>query len=240
MNRFLWLALLLSCTVGASVRAQHGFRIEHLTGEFYVYTTYKDISGAPYPSNSMYVLTDSGIVMIDTPWDITETDRLVDSISKRHSKPVIACIVTHFHDDRTAGLRILSDRGIQTYSSYQTWLWCDKRKEPMADHYFVKDTIFRFGNHTIHTYYPGPGHAPDNIVIWFPGEKILYGGCLVKSVEVQGLGNLEDASLQEWPRSIKKVAKKYPHPQWVIPGHYGWSDGSALTHTLRLLRAQSR
>ena len=37
------------------------------------------------------------------------------------------------------------------------------------------------GQHAFQTYYGGQGHTPDNIVIWFDKEKILYGGCLVKS-----------------------------------------------------------
>ncbi len=52
----------------------------------------------------MYLVTDSGAVLIDTPWDASQTKPLLDSIVKRHNKKVVVCITTHFHDDRTSGL----------------------------------------------------------------------------------------------------------------------------------------
>ncbi|HWY98299.1 MAG TPA: subclass B1 metallo-beta-lactamase, partial [Bacteroidia bacterium] len=52
-------------------------KISHLTGDFYVYTTYKTLNGSPFPSNSMYLVTDSGVVMIDTPWDTTQFQPLM-------------------------------------------------------------------------------------------------------------------------------------------------------------------
>jgi len=79
-------------------------RIEHLTDNFYVYTTYKDLNGFMFPSNSMYLVTDNGVVLFDTPWDTTQFQPLLDSISVRHNKKVVLAVSTHYHDDRTAGL----------------------------------------------------------------------------------------------------------------------------------------
>lgn len=46
------------------------------------------------------------------------------------------------------------------------------------------DTVFRIGNYTFETFYPGEGHTADNIMIWFSAEKILYGAYLIKGVQV--------------------------------------------------------
>ncbi len=78
--------------------------ISKLTGDFYVYTTFQTINGTLFPSNSMYIITDGGAVMIDTPWDKTQFQPLLDSIKSKHNKEVMLCISTHFHDDRIAGL----------------------------------------------------------------------------------------------------------------------------------------
>jgi glyoxylase-like metal-dependent hydrolase (beta-lactamase superfamily II) len=210
--------------------------ISKLLDDFYIYTTYKVLNGSLFPSNGMYVVTDSGIIMIDTPWDIEQTYPLLDSIEKRHNKEVKSCIVTHYHDDRTAGLDLLKQRGIKTYSSFKTWILCKEKNERQAEFYFIGDTIYNFGNYILLTYYPGEGHTKDNIVIWFKKEKILYGGCLIKSIESHGLGNIVDANIVQWSISVKNVIRKFPKTSFIIPGHFDWSDKNSLKHTLKLLK----
>lgn len=210
-------------------------RIEHLTDSFYVYTTYKDFDGSKFPSNSMYLVTENGVVLFDTPWDTTQFQPLLDSISARHNKKVIMAISTHYHDDRTAGLEFLRQKGVRTYSSKLTYDLCKQHNEKQAEFYFGSDTVFNIGNYSFETYYAGEGHTKDNLVIWFEKYKILYGGCLVKSTESKSLGNVADANLIEWPRTIKKLINKYPTAKFVIPGHFGWASTKALQHTLQLL-----
>src|ERR1700759_933499 len=63
--------------------------ISHLTGDFYVYTTFGSYNGSPVPSNSMYLVTSDGVILFDTPWDSTQFKPLLDSIRIRHGKKVI-------------------------------------------------------------------------------------------------------------------------------------------------------
>ncbi len=184
----------------------------------------------------MYLVTDKGVVLFDTPWDTTQFQPLLDSISDRHNKKVILAISTHSHDDRTAGLEFLRQNGVKTYSYKLTYDLCKEQNEKQAEFYFVKDTIFNLGNYKFETYYPGEGHTKDNIVIWIDKYKILYGGCLVKSTDNNNLGNIADANIKEWRPTIKKVIKKYPEPKFVIPGHFSWTSNKGLKHTLKLLR----
>ena len=90
------------------------------------------------------------------------------------------------------------------------------------------------GQYSFQTYFPGHGHAPDNIIIWFEKEKILYGGCLIKSVEDDDLGYLGDASVHDYATTVKNVQKKCKKPKFVIPGHSDWSNIEALKHTLKM------
>ena len=235
------LYLFCSLVVGSRLPAQsntweHTLTISHLTGGFYIYTTYKPVNGAPFPSNSMYLVTDSGVVLFDTPWDSTQFQPLLDSIEVRHHKKVVLCIATHFHDDRTAGLTFLRQKGIKTYSSKMTYDLCKERNEKQSEYYFTTDTIFTIGGKRFQTYYPGEGHTKDNIIIWFDNERILYGGCLVKSMINKGLGYLADANTTAWSTSIKKILKRFPNPKYIIPGHFGWQNTKALHHTLQLLQ----
>lgn len=218
-----------------SSQTEENLKIIHLTENFYIYTTYKDLNGINFPSNGMYLVTDSGVVLFDTPWDSTQFQPLLDSIAIRHKSKVIMSISTHYHDDRTAGLDFLKHRGVKTFTSKLTWHLCAKHNEKQSEYYFRDDTVFRIGNYIFETFYPGEGHTKDNIVVWFGKYKILYGGCLVKSVENNSLGYIADANLNEWGPSIKRVMQEYPDPEYVIPGHFNWTNKLALQHTLKLL-----
>ncbi|TDW97039.1 subclass B1 metallo-beta-lactamase [Dinghuibacter silviterrae] len=211
--------------------------ITHLTGDCYVYTTYRPVGGEPYPANSMFLVTGKGVVMFDVPWDTTQYQPLFDSISTRFHQPVVLCISTHFHDDRTAGLSFLKQRGIPTWSSALTRELCVLHHNDVAENVFTKDTTFTVGNYSFSTFYPGAGHTTDNIVIWVPKARVLYGGCFVKSTEAPGLGNLADADPVAWPVSLQRLMKAFPDPDFVIPGHLGWTDKESLRHTARLLQA---
>jgi len=225
---------LIICSIQFACAQQ--LEIKNLTGNYYLFTTYQQIDGQRFPANGLYLSTDEGIVMIDSPWDQTQIQPLLDSIEKRHNKKVVLCLATHYHNDRTGGFDYLKSKGVKTYSSLQTLKLCHKYNEQKAQFIFKNDTVFNIGGYSIQTCYPGRGHTNDNILVWFGHDQILYGGCFVKSTESQTLGNLKDADLHSWPKSLRKAMKQFPHPKYVIPGHRGWQSNDGLSHTLQLLR----
>jgi metallo-beta-lactamase class B len=236
MKRFKTLSIVLLSLSGVSAQTPvRNLVISHLTGDFYIYTTYGSFKGGRIPSNSMYLVTSQGVVLFDTPWDSTQFQPLLDSIKIRHNKKVVLCISTHFHEDRTAGLEFYKRMGIKTYTSSLTDSISKIRNEKRAEFLIQNDTIFTMGQHIFRTYYGGQGHSPDNIVIWFDKEKILYGGCLVKSTEADDLGNLSDANIQAWPVTIKNIQHNFRNPKYIIPGHLDWHSKESLTHTLQLI-----
>ena len=208
--------------------------ITHLTGDFYVYATYHMYNGSRLSANGMYAVTDSGIILIDTPWDTTQFQPLLDSIRTRHHKTVAVCIATHFHEDRTGGLEYYRKQGIKTYTTRRTDQLSKARGMKRAGFFLEKDSAFTVGQHSFETYFPGRGHAPDNIVIWFGNEKILYGGCLIKSVADTSLGNLSDASVEDYPATLKKIQQRFQYPRFIITGHNDWTNTGSLEHTLQL------
>jgi len=216
--------------------ADSSLKISHLTGDFYVFTTYNYYKGNKIPANGMYLLTNDGAVMIDSPWDTTQFQPLLDSIRVRHNKKVALCIATHFHEDRTGGLEYYRQQGIKTYTTTLTDELSKKRGMKRAEFLIKNDTVFMVGQYSFQTYFPGHGHAPDNIVIWFKKEKVLYGGCLLKSVDDDNLGNLSDASVTDYYTTIKNVQLKCRKPKYIIPGHNDWTSTRSLKHTLEMAR----
>lgn len=215
-------------------------KIVQLTKDCYVHTSYQLLNGKWFPANGLHIVTENEIILVDAPWTENYTRILIDSLEKKHHKKITFCIATHFHDDRTGGLDVLKAHGVKTWSGRQTLEWCKTRREKQAAFAFEKDTVFDFGAIHLETFYPGPGHSPDNIVVWIPEKKILYGGCFVKSIQSQDLGNLSDANVAEWKKSVEKVMQKFPQPAYVVPGHFGWKNKKSLKHTLKLLKAALR
>lgn len=207
-------------------------KISHLTGDFYIYTTYNTYKESLVPANGMYLVTTNGVILFDTPWDTTQFQPLLDSIKLNHRKSVVLCMATHWHSDKTAGLEYYRQQGIKTYTTVLTDEFSKKNNMKRAEFLMEKDTVFQVGQYAFETYYPGQGHTADNIIIWFKKEKILYGGCLIKGVDDENLGYLGDANVMEYASTLKKVKKKCRKPKFIIIAHSDWKNINSLKHSL--------
>lgn len=94
----------------------------------------------------------------------------------------------------------------------------------------------RFGDTKVKTYYPGKGHTKDNITVWLPQYKILFGGCLVKSLDTREIVQTPGSYLFNWSKAIKKIEGTYKNKNIVVPGHGDPGDNRLFTHTLDLLK----
>ncbi|MDT3405125.1 subclass B1 metallo-beta-lactamase [Mucilaginibacter terrae] len=235
--------------IGLGINAVHAqvakpaISTANLNGNYYVYTSQgKTDDKSFFPANGLYVLTSEGVILVDTPWDEEQTRQLADSIEKKHHQKIAMCIVTHHHADRTAGLDWLRKKGVKTYSSLLTHSLCEGGDEKQAQYTFKGDTTLSLGNVTLQTYYPGAGHSMDNLVVWFPNDKVLFGGCLIRSFEAKANPEVPGADFAQWAQATKKLFTRYGDAAFVIPGHQSWEGGTAmLSHTMIVLsRNQAR
>lgn len=234
------LIISFSFTVVYAQEAKPKLDISSLTGDFYIYTTYNTYEGNPVPANGMYLVTNKGVVLFDTPWDTTQFQPLLDSIQKRHGKKVVLCIATHWHSDRTAGLEYYRQQGIKTYTTVLTDELSRVNGKKRAEYLMEKDTVFNTGQYSFETCYPGKGHTADNIVIWFNKEKILYAGCLIKGTGDKTLGYLGDADTVAYESTLKKVQAKFQNPAYIIISHSDWNDVHSLQHSIKLAKKLKR
>ena len=97
---------------------------------------------------------------------------------------------------------------------------------------------FDFNGEIIECRYFGGGHSMDNITVYIPEKKILFGGCFVKPSNSKNLGNIKDAVIDDWSNSIRKLMLKYPDIKTVVPGHGDFGGQELLTHTIELIENQ--
>jgi metallo-beta-lactamase class B len=191
------------------------------------------------PSNGLIAITDRGLVLIDTAWTEAQTEvvlRYGDSVLRHH--PWIGAVVTHHHDDRAGGVGALIRRGVPVAALDLTVAKLEKRGVRGVTPLFAAAAGAFEDARGFEAFYPGPGHAPDNIVVKL--GAIVFGGCLVKSTDASSLGFTGDANLAAWPAAVRRVSERYGKTT-IVPGH-GPVDptGSAYAHTLDLLARQLR
>ncbi len=237
------LLFLLSSFIPARTPPNPKLVVTPLNDRVLVHTTYGLYQGNAVPSNGLIIKTGNGVVLVDTGWDsegnTENTQQLLQWVVDSLHQPVRLCIVTHAHDDRVGGINALKKAGIRVVSTPLTAQKTVKQGYASPDPVLSNDTTFTVGRVPIRCFFPGEGHTSDNIVVWLPNERILHGGCFIKSVVADGMGNVADANLSEWPNAIRRVMHLFGTAKIVVPGHDAWSDTKALQHTLDLLKNQA-
>lgn len=208
--------------------------LRKINDNIWVHISYTNYNGIRTASNGLIAVSSPGIVMIDTPWTNGQTKELLKLAKDLFNKDVKLAVITHAHEDRIGGIDTLLENNIEVRSTSLTVKEAEKSgfKKPQAK--LDTESKITIGNLTLETYYPGEGHSSDNIVVWFPQYKVLFGGCIIKSMESTDLGSTVDANIQQWPLSVKKVYDKYNNAETVIPGHGNWGKINIIKHTLDL------
>lgn len=201
------------------------------------HVSWSTFGGKRIPSNGLVLRDGEETVLIDTAWGEEPTALLLDWVQRELGKPVTRAIATHSHEDRVGAPRTLAARGIPLLVHPKTVALAERRGVTTTrpiDALATADAATLGG---VEVFYPGPGHAPDNVVVWIPRTRLLFGGCAVKSADAAELGNVADADVARWPDAIRAVQRRYPDPAFVVPGHGDPGDAALLAHTLDLLAA---
>ncbi len=215
---------------------QIDIQVKSLMKDFYVHISYQMLGGSPFPSNGLIAKTSQGVLLVDTGWGEDATRQLYKWVRKNLKEKVKVCIVTHSHGDRASGTGFLQKKGVKVISTALTAEKSAVQGFAQPDGILANDTTFTFKGLKVQTYFPGEGHTNDNIVVYFPEQQVLFGGCFVKSTEATNLGNVADANIPAWESSMENVMRKFPNVKFVIPGHQNWDDGASLKHTIELIK----
>lgn len=99
---------------------------------------------------------------------------------------------------------------------------------------FIDSLNIEFNGLKIQCRYFGAGHSSDNITVYIPEEKILFGGCLIKPLSAKDIGNNGESILSEWDLTVKRIINTYEGRLIVIPGHGDYGNEELLIHTVYL------
>ncbi|MEM1134574.1 MAG: subclass B1 metallo-beta-lactamase [Bacteroidota bacterium] len=207
--------------------------IEKISDQVYVHISYLEFKGVKYPCNGLIYKKDNEIVIVDTPPDNKGAEELISWAEKHLGGEIKAVIASHFHKDCLGGLEAFHKKGIASYANKLTQKLVDAKSKNIPEHIF-EEKLFLLDS-KVECRFLGEGHTRDNIVVYLPEEKTLFGGCLVKSIDATK-GNLEDANIIAWPATIQKVKETYTEAEVVIPGHGAYGDSNLLDYTIELFK----
>lgn len=187
------------------------------------------------PCNGLIIRDSKEVLVFDTPTNNPSSEALIQFIQKKLQCKINAIVPTHFHEDCLGGLAAFHEHNIPSYANMRT-IELTKANQIISPQNGFKDSVqLNLGKTFAKVTFFGEGHTKDNVVAYFPQEKILFGGCLIKELNATK-GYLGDANVGEWSNTVEQIKKAYPNVQLVIPGHGKIGDKALMDYTITLFK----
>jgi cyclase len=239
-KRALALAVCISLLTVCKVAAQDlGPNIRKLKDGIYVYVGKDRPNNAGPESNAGIVITQEGVVVIDTGQNPIESRAIQSAVKKLTSQPVRYVITTETHGDHTGGYYVFSPPAVVITHEGTTAALKDREpgdparverlratspemRTALEGYRFVLPQIeyrqkmtLNVGERTFELLYLKNAHSEADTAIWLPKERVLFSA----SVVVVNQFNI----LRPWVTipDILAATKMFKglNPEFVIPGH---------------------
>lgn len=184
--------------------------------------------------NGMIVIDNGEALVFDTPADNKSSRLLIEHLINNGVK-IIGIVPTHFHEDCVGGLNEFKKEEIPIYISNRT-LALLKRDDQYIGYEFLtfdNELTLNITDNAVKVEYSGAGHTIDNVIAYYEKDESIFGGCLVKEVGASK-GNLADADVSEWSKTVTKVKTNHPNAKVIIPGHGKAGGIELLDYTIKL------
>ncbi len=198
-----------------------------LSDHAYAYTA----EGDP---NSGIVIGDDGVMVIDTQATPAMAQDVIDRVREITDKPIKYVVLTHYHAVRVLGASAYGAEHI--IASQGTWdLIVERGQQDMDSEIQRFPRLFQgvetvpgltwptmvfentmtlwMGDLEVRISHLGRGHTKGDIVVWLPGDKVLFSGDLVEYGATPYTG---DAYLTDWPATLD--ALEALEPAAIVPG----------------------
>lgn len=194
-------------------------------------------------SNAGFVVTPEGVVVVDALGSPILAKKLIAEIKKITPQKVVAVIVTHYHADHVYGLQEFKKIGAKIYAQgegrsyissetakqrliasrvdFAPWV-DDSTKLTAADVWINERFTLTVGGVEFKIARVGPAHAPEDLIIFIPSEKVLFAGDLVFRGRIPFVGN---ADSKGWLQALDEIQSL--NPSIAIPGHGAHSTNPA-------------
>jgi len=198
-------AAFLVFTISTSSAAVH-----KISDRLYAYISDNDSS-----SNSTFLVTSEGILVVDTGLNEQEGRKLLAEIRKISALPVRYIVNTHYHPDHRGGNAVV---GLEA-TIISTPFTARRTPEGVAravDRVTFTDRIELYlGAQKIEIYFPGPAHTLGDALVYFPQERAIATGDLFLNGSCPAM---DEGDMENWIVALDATLK-LPLDA-VVPGHF--------------------
>ena len=190
-------------------------------------------------SNAGFVVTPKGVVVVDALGSPVLAKKLIREIARITPQKIVAVIVSHYHADHVYGLQEFKKIGAKIYAQGEgrNYLSSETARQRLitsridfapwvnddtnligADVWIDKKFTLTVGGIGFFISRVGPAHAPEDLMVNIPSEKVLFAGDLVFRGRIPFVGN---ADSKGWLSALDEIERL--NPDIVIPGHGNYS-----------------
>jgi cyclase len=226
-----WTAVLYLFSVGVAAAQDLGPHFKKIKDGIYVYAQ------KPADSNAGIILTQEGIVLIDSGHNPPDSQAILKAVKQLTSQPIRFLINTEPHSDHTTGHFLFSPPAIiiahEGATDSMKKAYNPQRNEKlMADYPDMRESFKGFkmitpqieyrdkmtlnvGERTFELYYLKNVHSEADTAIWLPRERVIFSAAVAG---VKRFSNLRPSVQIEDMISAMKMMKSL-NPEIVVPGH---------------------
>ncbi len=194
---------------------------------------YSIVGGEGVDSNSTFIITRKGVIVVDTRPTPMEADKVMAEIRKHTDLPIMFAINTHFHGDHTFGNQVfdesasiiahknvrktlISKFGAQHLELFKTFglPGMDDVKLTPPNLVYEKSMNIDLGGFHLELIHSGRGHTDGDTYIYLPSLRTIIAGDLVFNKKFPFMGH---AYVDEWIKCL--IDMENLDAEIIIPGH---------------------
>ena len=193
---------------------------------------YTITAGEGVDSNTTFIITKEGVIVIDTRPTPTEAKKVLAEIRKLTALPIVYTINTHYHGDHTFGNQVfknsktiiahknvrnkLIESGQKHLSLFKTFglPGIDEVEITPPNIIYEKEMEIWLGEYRLQLLYHGKGHTDGDTIIYIDQLRTVITGDLVFNKKIPYTA---DSYIDDWIDSLKYI--ELLKNETVIPGH---------------------
>ncbi|MEE9258772.1 MAG: MBL fold metallo-hydrolase [Nitrospinaceae bacterium] len=194
---------------------------------------YTMVHGDGMDSNTTFIITRDGVIVIDTRPTPVEARKVMQEIRKHTDLPLLYTINTHYHGDHTFGNQVfkdsktiiahknvrgtLIDSGKEHLEFFKTFglPGMDEVEITLPNMVYEKQMDLYPGEYHLQLIHRGRGHTDGDTIIYLEELRMVIAGDLVFNKKIPYMG---DGYVDEWIESLDFIEKNLRN-ETVIPGH---------------------
>lgn len=207
-----WLFFSTSCALAS---------VQKIGPDLYAYISTNDAS-----ANSTFLVSESGILVVDTGLNAAEGIVLLNEIRKISEAPVRWIVNTHYHPDHRGGNFAVGPRAVIISTAYtrERVVHDDPQQYALNVASHGELTLW-VGGHEVRIYHPGPAHTMGDLMVYFPDQQAIATGDLFLTNSCPAM---DEGDMENWIAALNQVLTL--PLEHVVPGHFELATKNQVRH----------